>query len=64
MLKYNDYLGWVTKQFKKESKQIIEASNENNTNTTSDANSSGGSVDNSWKSNTYGLSGLDKEGTK
>ena len=69
VLKYNDYLGFVTKKFKEEYKQILAVSNENNntsdsSSTTSDANSSGGNVNNLWKSNTYGLSGLNKDGTK
>ena len=69
VLIYNDYLGFVTKKFKEEYKQIIAVSNENSgtngsSDTTSSANSSGGNINNLWKSNTYGLSGLNKAGTK
>ena len=68
ILKYNDYLGWAIKEFKKNQKTLTDSNTENNdtssNTTTSDANSSGGTSNNLWKSNTYGLSGLDKTGSK
>ena len=65
ILKYNDYLGWAKNQFKEYYQKLIEESNANNS-TTDPGNTggTGGTFDTTWNSNTYGLGGLDKKGTK
>jgi len=74
IIKYNDYLGWASKEFKSYYEKLAESNENNNTtyssssgtatSTTTDPGNTGGSVDTTWKSNTYGLSGLSKKATK
>ena len=62
IIKYSDYLGWLTKEFRKNYKTLADSNQNNNTTSTSSSNSSGGAGA-FQRSNTYGIDGLDKTET-